>query len=153
MMQRISLLVAVLGLFASGVFATVFGTVRGVVHDPQHKPVAAIRGEAEVGDIRLDPNGANGPGWRVYVHNGAAWRLRGDGDQGRICEMQQTVTVISGSSPILHFPLTIAAVNQTTLLWRGHQDMANVDSVTPTTLVNREEIAQTPGATVPIALR
>ena len=42
MMQRISLLVAVLGLFASGVFATVFGTVRGVAHDPQHRPVAGV---------------------------------------------------------------------------------------------------------------
>src|SRR5208282_492485 len=39
-MQRILPVVAVVFLFASGVFATIFGTVRGVVHDPQHRPVA-----------------------------------------------------------------------------------------------------------------
>ena len=29
-------------LFAVRAFATVFGTVQGVVHDPSHRPVAAV---------------------------------------------------------------------------------------------------------------
>jgi hypothetical protein len=58
---------------------------------------------------------------------------------------EQTVTVASGSSPILHFQLAIATVNQTTVVV-GQAEVANMDSVTPTTLVDREDIAQTPGA-------
>jgi hypothetical protein len=58
---------------------------------------------------------------------------------------EQTVTVASNSSPILHFQLKIASVNQTTVVV-GQADVANVDSVTPTTLINRADIAQTPGA-------
>ena len=58
---------------------------------------------------------------------------------------EQTVTVASGSSPILHFQLAIAAVNQSTTVV-GEAESASMDSVTPTTLVDREDIAQTPGA-------
>jgi hypothetical protein len=65
--------------------------------------------------------------------------------QSKFDTAEQTVTVASNSSPILHFQLKIAAVNQTTVVV-SQADVANVDSVTPTTLVNREDIAQTPGA-------
>jgi hypothetical protein len=58
---------------------------------------------------------------------------------------EQTVTVTSGSSPVLHFQLAIATVNQTTSVV-GQAGAVNMDSVTPTTLVDREDIAQTPGA-------
>jgi len=58
---------------------------------------------------------------------------------------QQTVTVTSGSSPVLHFRLAIAALNQTTVVV-GQTEETKMDSVTPTTLVDREDIAQTPGA-------
>jgi hypothetical protein len=57
----------------------------------------------------------------------------------------QTVTVDSRSSPILHFQLAIAALSQTAVVTDQSQAI-NPDSVTPTTLVNREDIAQTPGA-------
>ncbi len=58
---------------------------------------------------------------------------------------EQTLTVTSGSSPILHFQLAIAPLNQTTVV-SSRADAVNMDSVTPTTLVDREDIAQTPGA-------
>ena len=38
-MQRILKLVAVLLFCGSAAFGTIFGTVRGIVHDPQHRPV------------------------------------------------------------------------------------------------------------------
>ena len=65
--------------------------------------------------------------------------------QSKFETSEQTVTVDSGSSPILHFQLAIAPLNQTTVVV-GQAEAANMDSVTPTTLVDREDIAQTPGA-------
>ncbi len=56
-----------------------------------------------------------------------------------------TITVSSGSSPVLHIPLAIATLNQTTVVV-GQTEVVNTDSVTPTTMVDREDIAQTPGA-------
>jgi TonB dependent receptor/TonB-dependent Receptor Plug Domain len=60
---------------------------------------------------------------------------------------QQTVTVASDSSPMLHYQLTIATVNQTaTVSEESQENVANVESVTPTSLVDRADIVQTPGA-------
>jgi hypothetical protein len=65
--------------------------------------------------------------------------------QSKFQTSEQTVTVASGSAPVLHFQLAIATVNQTTVVV-GQAEVANVDSVTPTSLVNRQDIQETPGA-------
>ena len=39
-MQRILQTFAAFLLLGAAAFATVFGTVRGIVHDPQHRPVS-----------------------------------------------------------------------------------------------------------------
>jgi len=146
-MQRILPVVAVVFLFTSGAFATILGTVRGVVHDPQHRPVAdaEVKLKSATSDwtqaAQTDQDGAFlftavpvGDYQVMVTRSGFA-------------EEQETVTVVSASSPTLHFQLRIAAVNQTaTVLAEGQEEVANVDSVTPTTLVARADIAQTPGA-------
>jgi TonB dependent receptor/Carboxypeptidase regulatory-like domain/TonB-dependent Receptor Plug Domain len=125
--------------------ATIFGSVQGIVHDPQHKPVAdaSLTLKSATSDwtqtAQTDSDGAFT--FTTVPIGDYQVSVTKDG----FANMQQTVTVISDSSPILHFQLTIAALNQTTVVV-GHADVANVDSVTPTTLLNREDIAQTPGA-------
>src|SRR5260370_212020 len=42
LMRRVLLFVLFVLLFAGAGLATVFGTVRGIVHDPQHRPVSGI---------------------------------------------------------------------------------------------------------------
>ena len=66
-------------------------------------------------------------------------------NQSKFQTAEQSVTVVSGSSPILHFQLALAPVNQSIVV-SGAAETANMDSVTPTTMVDREDIAQTPGA-------
>jgi outer membrane receptor protein involved in Fe transport len=147
MMQRISLLIAVIGLFASGVFATIFGTVRGVVHDPQHRPVAnaLVKIKSATSDwtetTQTDQDGAFSftsvplGDYLVYVTK--------DG----FADEKQAVTATSSSSPTLHFQLKIGAMNETTTVVAPPPGaVENVDSVTPTSLVDRADIAQTPGA-------
>ena len=65
--------------------------------------------------------------------------------QSKFETLEQTVTVDSNSSPILHFQLAIAPLSQSTVVV-GQAETVNMDSVTPTTLIDREDIAQTPGA-------
>jgi len=147
MLQRALLFVVAVFLFASVASATIFGTVRGVVHDPQHRPVAdaSVKLKSATSDwtqtAQTDQDGAFlftavpvGDYQVVVTRSGFA-------------DEQETVTVVSASSPTLHFQLKIAAVNQTeTVTAEGPEGVANVDSVTPTTLVARVDIAQTPGA-------
>jgi hypothetical protein len=65
--------------------------------------------------------------------------------QPKFQTLEQNVTVVSGSSPILHFQLAIGPLTQTAVVV-GQTEAGKMDSVTPTTLVDREDIAQIPGA-------
>src|ERR1019366_5443314 len=144
-MRTLLLCLLVLFMPVSLLYATIFGRVQGVIHDPQHRPVtgAAVKLQAITSDwsqsAQADDNGefsfANVPvgDYKITV------------TQPKFETSQQTVTVASASAPILHFQLAIAPLNQTTIVV-GQADIANVDSATPTTLIDREDIAQTPGA-------
>jgi hypothetical protein len=115
------------------------------VHDPQHRPVpaASVTLQAITSDwsqtAQTDDNGdfsftAVPVGdYKITV------------TQSKFETSEQAVTVASGSSPILHFQLAIAALNQSIVV-TGEGATVNMDSVTPTTLVDREDIAETPGA-------
>jgi hypothetical protein len=50
---RIVLLISILTT-AVAAFATIFGSVRGVIHDPQHRPIQGAMVHAEVPIVRLD---------------------------------------------------------------------------------------------------
>jgi hypothetical protein len=125
--------------------ATIFGTVRGVVHDPQHRPIqgANITIKAQDSDWaqmqKSDDNGefefnAVPVGNYTVTVSVEGFRL-----------MQQAVIVESGTSPVLHMELALAGVNETTVV-SGAPVVASTDSVTPTTLLSREDVQETPGA-------
>jgi len=139
------LLAAALLVCAQRAQATIFSSVRGIVHDPQHRPIAEaqVTLKAATSDwsstTQSDADGAfefNPVSLGDYIvtvsHAGFE-------------TTEQTITVVSDTSPILHFPLKIATVNQTATV-TAQAPVTNMDSVTPTTLVDRQDIAQTPGA-------
>ena len=125
--------------------ATIFGKIQGIVHDPQHRPVAGASAklQATTSDwsqtTQTDDNGEFSfttvpiGDYKITI------------SQSKFETLEQTVTVDARSSPILHLQLAIAALNQTTVVV-GQTETVNMDSVTPTTLIGREDIAQTPGA-------
>ena len=59
--------------------------------------------------------------------------------------MSQDVIVQSDTSPVLHFHLAIAGVKESVVV-PGTAGQATTDSVTPTTMLSRMDIQQTPGA-------
>ena len=132
-------------VFGSPLHAVIFGRIQGIVHDPQHRPIpgAPVKLEATTSDFsqtaQTDDNG------EFSFTSVPVGDYKITVTQPEFETSAQTVTVTSGSSPILHFQLAIATVNQTTVV-PGRADVVNMDSVTPTTLVDREDIAQTPGA-------
>ncbi|HKN73585.1 MAG TPA: TonB-dependent receptor [Candidatus Acidoferrum sp.] len=146
-MRRVFEAFAVLLLFGASTFATIFGNVRGVVHDPQHRPIADAR-------VTLKSATSDWTQTTQTDQDGAfSFSAVPVGDyqvtvtKSGFADDQQTVTVTSDSSPTLHYQLTIAAVNQTaTVSEAAQENVANVESVTPTTLVARLDIAETPGA-------
>jgi hypothetical protein len=125
--------------------AAIFGRIQGIVHDPQHRPVAdaSVRLQAITSDFSQSAQ-ANDNGEFSFT-NVPLGDYKITVAQSQFETSAQTVTVTSGSSPILHFQLAIATVNQTAVV-SAQSATVNMDSVTPTTLVDRDDIAQTPGA-------
>jgi len=131
--------------FPAVAFAEIFGTVRGIVHDPQHRPIQ----DAEV-DLKAERSD-----WVQHQ------KTNGDGEfefsavplgeyivTVTIANFQtavQSVVVTSGSSPVLHFPMELASISEKTVV-TGEPVSATLDSVTPTTLLSRQDIQDTPGA-------
>ncbi len=126
-------------------FAAVVGSVRGVIHDPQHRPVqnAMVMIKAKASDwvatTNSDTNGNflfNPVPLGEYIVT-----VAGVGFE----QAQQDVRVISGSQPVLHFALSIAGTKETINV-SAMPDAISTDSATPVTLVSRQDIARTPGA-------
>src|SRR5580692_10150941 len=125
--------------------AEIFGTVHGVVHDPQHRPVQ---------DVMVDLKALHSEWVQHQKTNGS-----GEFDFGAVPlgeytvtvtlanfqQAQQSVIVESGANPVLHFQLTLASVSDKTVV-TGEPVTATMDSVTPTTLLSRQDVEQTPGA-------
>jgi hypothetical protein len=126
--------------------AVVLGTVRGVVHDPQHRPVPNIQVilKAKHSDFSVTTQSdVNGEFHFDAVPLGEYQVTVTD---AAFATQVQDVTVLSGSAPVLHFELHLATQNASVTVTADSAGPAQAESVTPTTLVDREEIAETPGA-------
>jgi len=123
--------------------ATIFGRIQGIVHDPQHRPVAgaAVKLQAITSDYSQTAQ-ADGNGEFSFT-TVPVGDYKITVTESKFETAEQTVTVDSNSSAILHFQLAIAPLSQSTVVV-GESEVVNIDSVTPTTLINREDIAQTP---------
>ena len=132
-------------LLAQATHATVFSQLHGVVHDPQHRPIpgAHIGLAAAHSDLRFATDtGADGffslpdvpLGDYVLTITRSTFET-----------LEQPITLHSDTSPVLHFELRLASIAQTVTVTAPTQTPAS-DTATPTTLLNRLDIAQTPGA-------
>jgi hypothetical protein len=145
-MARLKLLAVIALLYlAPFALANDYGAVRGVVHDPQHRPVqdAMVMLRAKYSDwtksITTDATGQfqiNAVPLGEYSISVAS--------QG-FAQTAQDVTVISGSVPVVHFQLQVASANEKVIV-TGEPAVVATDSFTPTTLISRLDIERTPGA-------
>jgi TonB dependent receptor/Carboxypeptidase regulatory-like domain/TonB-dependent Receptor Plug Domain len=139
-------LVLLLLLCAALAHAEIFGTVRGVVHDPQHRPVSGA--EVKIKSATSEWNKT------AQTDQDGAFSIAAVpiGDyivtvtQSGFAPSQQSVTVVSETAPVLHFQLKIGSLSQTATVSAEAESTATTDSVTPTTLVSRQDIAEVPGA-------
>jgi len=143
--NRFALVLMAMLLGSAPLFAADVGSVRGVVHDQQHRPLSEVQVklrsatsdwlEVAVTDPRGEFSFMTVPLGDYVLSFSAA----------DFAPSAQTVTVASGSSPVAHVQLvkgpaldtlTVTAAAETTVL----------NTATPTTVVNRLDIARTPGA-------
>ena len=143
-MKRTFLFVVFL-FIALPVFATVFGTVRGIVHDPQHRPVQDVtvtlkaKASTYVQTAQTDANG------EFHFDAVPLGEYRVTASAASFAPEEQWIAVLSGTAPILHFELKLGSQTESITV-SADAGTAQLESITPTTLVNRLEISDTPGA-------
>ncbi len=131
--------------FATACHADIFGTVRGIVHDPQHRPIAGARVtlRAQLSEWQKEAE-TNGEGeFTMETVPAGQYSIR-VGRAG-FRTMERNITVTSGSAPILHFPMELGVVEETITVAASAADV-NPDSATTESMVNRVQIERTPGA-------
>jgi len=145
MSLRAVLLAAAMLLSAAPLRAADVGSVRGVVHDLEHRPLSQVQvrlkaatsqwEESSVTDARGEFSFMTVPLGDYILSFSAA----------EFAPAAQAVTVTSGSSPVAHVQLVKGPALET-LTVTAAADTTVLNTATPTTVVNREDIARAPGA-------
>lgn len=132
-------------LCAAVAHATVFGIVRGIAHDPDHRPV-----DAATITIR-----ALGSEWSRVAETNSEGKFaftavplgeyRLTAEKKGFSPIEQQVAVFSGAAPVLHVQLKLATSQQSVEVAET-AELVNPESAATTTLIGREQIERTPGA-------
>ena len=125
--------------------ASIFGTVQGIVHDSEHRPIPGARIEIHAATSDLVLHTTSHQDGSFSIPSVALGDYRVIVSRDGFETQEQTLTLASDTSPILHFEMQIGTVKQAVTV-DGIAPTVNPSSVTPTTLVDRQDIAQTPGA-------
>jgi len=125
--------------------AAIFGSVSGLIHDPQHRPVQGARVTLRAADSA----------WTRSVDSTDSGEFQFDavplGEYNVTVELQgfapeqQKLVLSSGRDARLHFSLTVAQAKETVEV-KDTSAIVNTESSSSTTLVSRRQIAETPGA-------
>ena len=126
-------------------YASVSASVRGIVHDPTHRPIPGAQ-------VTLR---ALASGWTQTAQSNADGEFQfeavpvGDYEVSvsapNFGASQQQITVTSGKAPIFHFQLEIAGLKQTVEV-SDKESKLKTQSSTVQTMVSTQEITRTAGA-------
>ena len=127
-------------------FAGIFGTVRGIVHDVQHRPIAAahLLLQAKQSDWRREAVTNSDGEFQIDAVPAGSYTIRITHDGFR--DSLTDLTVTADSAPLRHFPLEIAGVSERVEVRESAHTLDTTSSSAPVTL-SRQTISETPGAT------
>ena len=126
--------------------ATVFATLRGVVHDPHHHPIAAAQITLLAADSKFALNATTNASGEFTLPSAPIGVYRLTVAAPGFATATQVLTLASGTNPVAHVALTIGAATQSVTVKGLAGDLSATDSATPTTLITRADIDETPGA-------
>jgi outer membrane receptor protein involved in Fe transport len=145
MPKRIAWSALVMLVVAGMAEATIYGSIRGLVHDPQHRPIsgAEVMVRAEHSDWQQSTaSNADGEFQLSAVPVGEYdITITAPG----FSPQQRRLVIASGSAPVLHFALGLARAT-TSIEVVDSAETVVADSSTPSSIISREQIARTPGA-------
>jgi hypothetical protein len=152
--MRRSFLTFILFLLASFIpaRATVFANIHGVIHDQQHRPIAGAEVNLQARDSAfvLHTKTSNEGEFELPQAPIGVYTLSVSAPG--FATVDEPLIVASGTNPVLHIPLPVAPTTQTVVVSGFQASPSAADTVTPTTLITRADIDQTPGASRTIGM-
>ena len=139
--------ILVLAVLLSSLFAyaTIFGTVSGLIHDPQHRPVQGAQVTLQATDSA----------WTKSVTSDDSGEFRFDAvplgeykvtvELAGFASQEQKLVLSSGRDARVHFSLSVAQAKETVEVTDTSLGV-NTESSSSTTLISRRQVAETPGA-------
>lgn len=123
----------------------VFGTIRGIVHDPDHRPIAharvTIRAVAAEWSKTAETDSDGEITFPAVPIGSYDITVSGDGFSPAV----HRIEVAGGSAPVLHFQLKLAPISQSVEASESAGEI-QPESAAASTLVGRSQIERTPGA-------
>ncbi|MDE3103620.1 MAG: TonB-dependent receptor [Acidobacteriota bacterium] len=145
-LRSLALLVPVATLLlicGSPAHASIFGTVQGIVHDTQHRPIAGavVRIQAEHED--RSATATTGDDGHFAIASLPLGEYRVTVSKAGFADSTASLVLASDTSPILHVELQVSGVTESVDVTTNPADGT---TATPEVLVNRAVIESTPGA-------
>jgi outer membrane receptor protein involved in Fe transport len=130
---------------AASLSATIFSSVTGLIHDPEHRPVQGARVTLSANNSAFTQSTTSDDSGQFRFDNVSIGTYTVQVDAPGFLAQAQTLTVTSSSQSRLHFPLASAVANESVEV-KDSSRAANPDSSTSTSVVTRRDIADSPGA-------
>ena len=127
-------------------FANVFAAVHGVVHDPQHRPLAGVQVTLQATDSAFTLRATTNADGEFQLPQAPIGVYRLTVTASGFAVVTQPLTVASGTNPVVHIMLQLAPSVQSVEVEGLGISLSATDSATPTTLITRANIEMTPGA-------
>src|ERR1700734_2408187 len=126
-------------LGSSMAYASIFGQIHGVVHDPKHRPIVGAHIELRAANSAFTQTTLTIQDGTFTLSSIPLGDYIVTVSQTGFDTAKQTLTLASDTAPVLHFELQLGTVQQSVSV-ENPAYTANVNTVTPTTLVDRETI-------------
>src|SRR6201996_492415 len=126
--------------------ATVFAAVHGIVHDPQHRPIAGAQVTLHAAGSAFFLHATTDAQGEFEITQAPIGVYRLEVSAPSFATTAQSLTLASGTNSLLHIQLDLASTTQTIEVTGATPSDLATDTVTPTTLITRADIDQTPGA-------
>ena len=145
MHRKVCLCVLLIIVLCGFVVASIFGVVRGIVHDPHHRPVegAVVTVHSATSDWS-ETASSNGLG-EFALNNVPLGRYLVSVSAPGFSANDQEIAVSSSSTVEIHFALQVATLEQKVEV-TAEGATVDPESSSSQTLLNREQIRGTPGA-------
>ncbi len=131
-------------LLAAAVSASIFGAVRGLIHDPQHRPVQNAQVTLRAASSNWTKTAASDDAGEFHFDAVPLGQYEVAVEAPGFAAQAQKINLTSGRDAKLHFGLALARASETVEV-KDVPSGVNPESSTTSSVISRQQIAQAPG--------